>query len=708
MGSSNMTMAEAAAIVRKELEEEERRKEAGLPAQPTSGGTLDHSHDTSTMGKVYGLKRLDSFKKDKEDAHAIMSETESIEKAKKALKRRKSFVAKVAENVGFDWDMLHETLSKKHVYLFLWYLLLTNGGVAMANFSLTAWAHEERGFHIDEVGIVMSVMSIGCFMASLPMGYAFDLIPNKRSTMFFAAFSCGLCNTALLFCKTKPEVYVGLWGFGAAHGVIYVVQCSMARILADVRIAAAFFGIVNSTYNISHALGTLIGGPVAGAFGLEANFLLGAIISFVAVPFCFLLPEEALRVSREDAGEGKMKVLKHRMEAKKVESRKTALNTTALVLEQADDLTKARLKALTNFSHNPALGVPSTASSIKVGTYVVQMPGAGPSAGSDPTSFTPAKHVHTILPPGTPQSRQPVPRRAHDYVGIIQPTTLDDVVRRNPAYIVSAASPANPHKAGLDKVERSMARKPSMTAKMMAKIEDANEPQVVAPRSQQPGGQLPEPTWLQRALGATVEPPKSRPSHVGKYRRNSAAAAANLARQTGLPLEQVAGPRPPLRDGEASVDTDSTDDPACGAEGGSVVPYQEQDRQDRQDRHNPFPQDSASPQARPGQGTTSSTSFMMGMARQQPKYAVVDYAPANSAVSASSVARSGLPVDLGEAGNALARNPLRPAPSMPAATERGSVDRRARMAMMGVSGEGGSPRPSSDAPRVEQQLHYGY
>jgi hypothetical protein len=70
------------------------------------------------------------------------------------------------------------------------------------------------------------------------------MMPSKRTACFLAAGMTAICNLVLVWCRTKAEIYLGIFWFGAAHGAIYVVQCSMARVLADMRIAAAFFGLV--------------------------------------------------------------------------------------------------------------------------------------------------------------------------------------------------------------------------------------------------------------------------------------------------------------------------------------------------------------------------------------------------------------------------------------------------------------------------------
>lgn len=184
--------------------------------------------------------------------------------AARKMQRRPSFVAKVATAVGFDWDLLGELVGQTHVWMFLLYICLTTLGVAVANFSLAAWLEQDHAFEPVDIGNIMAVMSVGCFVVSLPLGYLFDYIPYKRSMMFGAAAICALCNLALAFCNTQAELYMGLFGFGAAHGAIFVVQCSMARILADSRISAVFFGIVNSCCNLMHAVGTAITGFIVG------------------------------------------------------------------------------------------------------------------------------------------------------------------------------------------------------------------------------------------------------------------------------------------------------------------------------------------------------------------------------------------------------------------------------------------------------------
>ena len=135
-------------------------------------------------------------------------------------------------------------LGKRHVIMFLIFVTLCTFGVALTNFALTSWVEEAKGFAIDEIGAVMAVMSVGCFLVSLPMGYIFDMLPSKRTTCIIAAAMTAIANLSLVWCRTRAEVFLGLFWFGGAHGAIYVVQCSMARVLADMRIAAAFFGLV--------------------------------------------------------------------------------------------------------------------------------------------------------------------------------------------------------------------------------------------------------------------------------------------------------------------------------------------------------------------------------------------------------------------------------------------------------------------------------
>ena len=191
--------------------------------------------------------------------------TEEEAGAARKIARRPSFVQRVAAAAGFDWDLLCEVVGQRHVWMFLMYIFLTTLGVAIANFSLSSWLLDDLAFDEGEIGEAMAVMSVGCFLVSLPLGYVFDYIPFKRAMLIFAALACALANLALVFCNTKPLAYVGLLGFGAAHGAIFVVQNSMSRILAESRIAAVFFAIVNSMCNIAHAIGTLVTGYIVEA-----------------------------------------------------------------------------------------------------------------------------------------------------------------------------------------------------------------------------------------------------------------------------------------------------------------------------------------------------------------------------------------------------------------------------------------------------------
>jgi MFS family permease len=301
-----------------------------------------------------------------EDAEKGEGGGDSVASDARKIARRPSFVQRVAAAAGFDWDMLTELLSQRHVWMFLLYICFTTLGVAVANFSLAAWLESDLGFEPDGIGYAMSAMSIGCFVASLPIGYLFDAVPYKRSLLLLAAVACALGNLMLVFCVTELQAYWGLALFGAAHGAIFVVQCSMARILADSRIAGVLFGIVNSCCNSMHAVGTAITGFIvqrgrptcldhqnwngtaiiehSGGGGRRLNappvaegetpffcdyvysFYIATYIDLVAIAFVFLIPGEKLRV--EEGTE--LKILPHRKNPVffERERRPTALNAT--------------------------------------------------------------------------------------------------------------------------------------------------------------------------------------------------------------------------------------------------------------------------------------------------------------------------------------------------------------------------------------------
>ena len=135
-----------------------------------------------------------------------LAETSGELAAEAVVARRPSFVSRVAKSVGFDWDLLEEVLSKRHVIMFLFFVFLCTLGVALTNFALTAWVHDSKGLPIDDVGVVMAVMSIGCFLVSLPTGYIFDMLPSKRTTCIVAAAMTAIANLALVWCVAAARV----------------------------------------------------------------------------------------------------------------------------------------------------------------------------------------------------------------------------------------------------------------------------------------------------------------------------------------------------------------------------------------------------------------------------------------------------------------------------------------------------------------------
>lgn len=108
-----------------------KSKQHGGGKSETGGSLSAGCHGGAGMGPVKPASSDDSGSASSGEGSPAPEET-----AKK-LKRRQSFVAKVATSVGFDWDMLEELLTQRHVWMFLLWLALGTLGVALANFSLT-------------------------------------------------------------------------------------------------------------------------------------------------------------------------------------------------------------------------------------------------------------------------------------------------------------------------------------------------------------------------------------------------------------------------------------------------------------------------------------------------------------------------------------------------------------------------------------------
>jgi MFS family permease len=457
----------------------------------------------------------------------------TAEEAKKKIKRRQSFIAKVATSAGFDWDMLEELLGRRHVWLFLIYLALTTMGLALANFSLTAWCHETKGFGIDEVGILMSVMSIGCFLISLPMGYLFDLVPSKRSLMFIAAACMGGANLFLFYADTRLQVYVGLFLFGAAHGVVYVVQCSMARILADMRIAAAFFGLVDSICNLMHAFGTLFGGPIAERISLEANFIIGAAVDFLALFFCLLLPEAALRFSHEDVFDGKAKVLPHRVGLQFAQARRTALNTELRMLEaRREELADEEEAAAAAGGIGGGAALSAKGPLVKLALFAGAAGGSGGEHEAEPDGVAVLKQPHEVLqmlnavPAYVPMAHLAASART----GALAAADADGDSAAGFVNPLAAAQAANLARGSSGGRGAGGARRPSLYERASTLLEEATAPSTRAPRPVAP----PQGFSLASVLSALGLPGGAPSASSSQGRRADAVAGGRALRRSSV------------------------------------------------------------------------------------------------------------------------------------------------------------------------------
>ena len=285
-------------------------------AETTKGHHLHHNREVFASLAVAAKAEIDSSK----SVRNLLNEGDAVAAAL-ALAKRPSFGKQVAKAIGFDFDLLGDVLYHRHIIMFLLWLALATLGIAFSNFIITDWALKSGVLGVNEgepilkVGTLMAAMSIGCFIVSLPMGYLFDALPSKRTAMIIASVFTMICNTLPMFCKTEATAFISIFLFGAAHGALYVVQCSMARVLAEPRIAAAFFGLINSICNLMHAIGTLVGGPLSDGSGphladpipdtdgfgdpkdyYDRCFLMGGSCGLASLIFVFFISEAKMRL----------------------------------------------------------------------------------------------------------------------------------------------------------------------------------------------------------------------------------------------------------------------------------------------------------------------------------------------------------------------------------------------------------------------------
>jgi MFS family permease len=187
-----------------------------------------------------------------------------------------------------ELQVLWGQIKERPIMCFILYTFVTNLGTFIASFPIVVWLQEVHDFTIEEIGWLTLMGAFGNMIVSVPTGYFFDWVKNKRITLYFAALLAGGTYFTFLIAQGKVALFLAQLVIAGGTGALYTVQCSMIRVVADERIGASMFGVVLGAMNLAAFIGTFAAGPISDNIDMDKCYLVGGIFSIlgcVFVPF---------------------------------------------------------------------------------------------------------------------------------------------------------------------------------------------------------------------------------------------------------------------------------------------------------------------------------------------------------------------------------------------------------------------------------------
>jgi MFS family permease len=153
------------------------------------------------------------------------------------------------------------------------------------------YLHEVRGFGLDTTGLLLGVIPLGGFLASIPAGAAIDRFGARRVMLVCLAINLA-GQLVMTYADTLPRAVVGLALNGMAFGVGWPgIQSLIANVIPS-EIRQRYFGMHFSLLNLGIGIGGIIGGFVVDVDRLwtfQAMYL-GDAASYLPAMLLLLVP----------------------------------------------------------------------------------------------------------------------------------------------------------------------------------------------------------------------------------------------------------------------------------------------------------------------------------------------------------------------------------------------------------------------------------
>lgn len=121
------------------------------------------------------------------------------------------------------------------------------------------YLHEMRGFGLDTVGLLLAVLSLGGFLASIPTGGAIDRFGARRVQAVGLVLAIA-GQTIMVFAATLPTAVIGLMLTGASFGIGWPAAQSLISTIVPSELRQRYFGVNFSLLNLGIGTGGIIGG----------------------------------------------------------------------------------------------------------------------------------------------------------------------------------------------------------------------------------------------------------------------------------------------------------------------------------------------------------------------------------------------------------------------------------------------------------------
>jgi MFS family permease len=153
------------------------------------------------------------------------------------------------------------------------------------------YLYEVRGFDLGTVGLLLGVIPLGGFLASIPAGVAIDRFGARR--VMLVCLTINLAGQLVMtYADTVPLATVGLALNGMAFGVGWPGIQSLIATVIPSEIRQRYFGMHFSLLNLGIGIGGIIGGfavDVDELWTFQAMYL-GDAASYLPALFLLLVP----------------------------------------------------------------------------------------------------------------------------------------------------------------------------------------------------------------------------------------------------------------------------------------------------------------------------------------------------------------------------------------------------------------------------------